>query len=334
VTTHENFSARGATRASALRRVAARGVLALVALLGPAGAAHTDDVMRLVVPFAAGSYTDNVARLIAPSLAGRLGRNVIVENRAGANGIIGADYVAHAKPDGLTLLVGGASVNTINPSIYKKLPYDPLNDLLPMARIGVLAFVLLVNPGLPVRTVPELVAYAKAHPDELSYGTPNAATLVGTESFKRGASVNILSVPYKSSPQAMSDLMGNQIQVLIADFATAMPQVQAGKARLLAVTMKQRSALLPGVPAIAETVPGFDVSAWTGLLAPGGTPSEVVRPINEALRASLAGAELQARFKTIGFDVQLMEPEEFGPYVRDEIDKWRVVARQAGVQPQ
>jgi tripartite-type tricarboxylate transporter receptor subunit TctC len=320
---------------AALRRWALRAMALLMAAgLLPVGTACADDVLRLVVPFAAGSYTDNVARLVAPGLAERLGKNVIVENRAGANGIIGADYVARAKPDGLTLLVGGASVNTVNPSVYKKLPYDPVNDLVPVARIGLLPFVLLVNPGLPVHTVSELVAYAKANPDTLSYGTPNAATLVGTESLKRSAGISLLSVPYKSSPQAMTDLMGNQIQVLIADFATAMPQVQAGKARVLAVTMKQRSALLPEVPPVSETVPDFDVSAWTGLLAPGGTPPQIVQPIYEALRTSLEDPQLRARFKAIGFEVQPMGPEEFGPYIRREIDKWRAVAREARIEPQ
>ncbi|MBV7484811.1 tripartite tricarboxylate transporter substrate binding protein [Bordetella sp. BOR01] len=315
------------------RRGFAAALLALSSLAA-AGAVRAEEVLRLVVPFAAGSYTDNVARLVAPGLAQHLGKNVIVENRAGANGIIGADFVARAKPDGLTLLVGGASVNTINPGVYKNLPYDPQRDLLPVARIGILPFMLLVNMDLPVRSVAELVQYAKAHPEKLSYGTPNAATLVGTETFKRGAGISLLSIPYKSSPQAMTDLVGNQIQVLMADFATAMPQVQAGKARLLAVTMKDRSALLPDTPPISDTVPGFDLSAWTGLLAPGKTPPEVVQPIYDALRASLADPALQAKFKNIGFDIDPMGPAEFGPYIHDEIDKWKALAREAGIEPQ
>ena len=316
-----------------MRRRLAAALLALASLAG-AGAACAEDVLRLVVPFAAGSYTDNVARLVAPGLAQHLGKNVIVENRAGANGIIGADYVARAKPDGLTLLVGGASVNTINPGVYKNLPYDPERDLLPVARIGVLPFMLLVNTDLPARSVPELIQYAKANPDKLSYGTPNAATLVGTETFKRGAAIDLLSVPYKSSPQAMTDLVGNQIQVLIADFATAMPQVRAGKARLLAVTMKDRSALLPDTPPISDTLPGFDLSAWTGLLAPGQTPPAAVQPIYDALRATLADPALQAKFKSIGFDIDPMGPAEFGPYIRAEISKWKTLAREAGIEPQ
>ncbi|OWT63985.1 Bug family tripartite tricarboxylate transporter substrate binding protein [Candidimonas nitroreducens] len=308
--------------------------LLAVASLAAAGTAGAKDILRLVVPFAAGSYTDNVARLVAPGLAQHLGKDVIVENRAGANGIIGASYVAHAKPDGLTLLVGGASVNTINPGVYKNLPYDPERDLLPVGRIGVLPFMLLVNPSLPVHTVAELISYAKAHPEKLSYGTPNAATLVGTETFKREAGIKLLSIPYKSSPQAMTDLVGNQIQVLMADFATAMPQVKTGKARLLAVTMQSRSALLPDTPPISDTVPGFDLSAWTGLLAPGKTPLATVKPVYEALRASLAAPALQAKFKNIGFEINPMGPEKFGPYIHSEIQKWKKLAHEAGIEPQ
>jgi tripartite-type tricarboxylate transporter receptor subunit TctC len=306
-----------------------------LAPLAAAGRLRAEEVVRLIVPFAAGSYTDTVARLVSPGLSQQLGKTVIVENRGGANGIIGAEYVARRVPsDGLTLLVGGASVNTINPSVYKSLPYDPERDLLPVARIGVLPFLLLVNAALPVRSVAELIQYAKANPGKLAYGTPNAATLVGSETFKRSASIDLLSVSYTSSPQAMNDLASNQIQVLIADQATATTLLQAGKVRLLAVTMKDRSSALPDTPTIADTLPGFDLSAWTGLLAPGWASPEAVRPVYEALRASLADADLQARFKAIGFDIDLMAPDAFGPYIRSEIAKWRGVARDAGIQPQ
>jgi tripartite-type tricarboxylate transporter receptor subunit TctC len=306
--------------------------------LAPLAAARrlrADEVLRLVVPFAAGSYTDTVARLVAPSLSQRLAKTVIVENRGGANGIIGADYVARRAPaDGLTLLVGGASVNTINPSVYRSLPYDPENDLLPVARIGLLPFLLLVNAALPVRSVVELIQHARANPGKLAYGTPNAATLVGSETFRRSAGIDLLSVSYTSSPQAMNDLASNQIQVLIADLATANPLLQSDKVRALAVTMTDRSSALPDLPTIGETLPGFDVSAWTGLLAPGRTPPDAVRPIYEALRASLADTDLRSKFRAIGFDVDPMGPDAFGPYIRAEIRKWRDVVREAGIQPQ
>jgi tripartite-type tricarboxylate transporter receptor subunit TctC len=316
------------------RRTFSAALLGLTPLM-TASRLRAEEVARLVVPFAAGSYTDTVARLVSPGLSRHLGKTVIVENRGGANGIIGAEYVARRAPsDGLTLLVGGASVNTINPSVYKSLPYDPERDLLPVARIGVLPFLLLVNASLPIRSVAELIQYAKAHPGKLAYGTPNAATLVGSETFKRSAGIDLLSVSYTSSPQAMNDLASNQIQMLIADQATALPLLQAGKVRLIAVTMKDRALGLPDTATIAETLPGFDLSAWTGLLAPGWATLETVRPVYEALRAALADTDLQSKFKTIGFDIDLMAPDAFGPYIRAEIAKWRDVARNAGIQPQ
>jgi tripartite-type tricarboxylate transporter receptor subunit TctC len=316
------------------RRTFSAALLGLTPLM-TASRLRAEEVARLVVPFAAGSYTDTVARLVSPGLSRHLGKTVIVENRGGANGIIGAEYVARRAPSaGLTLLVGGASVNTINPSVYKSLPYDPERDLLPVARIGVLPFLLLVNASLPIRSVAELIQYAKAHPGKLAYGTPNAATLVGSETFKRSAGIDLLSVSYTSSPQAMNDLASNQIQMLIADQATALPLLQAGKVRLIAVTMKDRASGLPDTATIAETLPGFDLSAWTGLLAPGWATLETVRPVYEALRAALADTDLQSKFKTIGFDIDLMAPDAFGPYIRAEIAKWRDVARNAGIQPQ
>jgi tripartite-type tricarboxylate transporter receptor subunit TctC len=291
-------------------------------------------VIRFIVPFAAGSYTDNVARLIVPDMAERLGQTIIVENRAGANGIIGADLVAKAAPDGLTVLVGGASVNTVNPSVYKSLPYDAVRDLLPAARIGILPFLLVTHPGLPVSTVQELIGYAKENPGKLAYATPNAATLVGMETFKRLAGIDITRVAYKSSPQAMADLVGNHVQVLIADFATAMPHVKAGRARLLAVTMPRRSPLMPDVPPMSDTVKNFDLSAWTGLLLPGGTPPAMAERLYGALRDCLASPALREKFTAIGFDVQPMGPEAFGPYVRDEIRTWAALVKDAGIEPE
>lgn len=301
--------------------------------LGPAMAADLP-VIRLVVPFAAGSYTDNVARIIAPAMGRRLNASLIIENKAGANGIIGTDYVAKSKPDGLTFLVGGASINVLNPGLYKKLPYDPVKDLQPVARFGVLPFLLLVHPGVPAKTVPELIAHARSHPGTLAYGTPNAATLVGSESFKRMARIDMLAVQYKASPQAIMDLAGGQIQVLMADFATAMPQVQAGKARLLAVTMEHGSPLLPNVPTVSETVKDFDLSAWTGLLAPAGTPPATIQRVADASLAALADKDVQKALSGIGFDVQPLGPAAFGPYVQSEMLKWNKLIKDAGIQPE
>lgn len=316
------------------RRVLVVAALMAAASAGALAQGGAAPVLRFVVPFAAGSYTDTVARIVAPGIGQRLGQTVVIENKAGANGVIGADFVAKATPDGQTVLVGGASVNTVNPNIYKSLPYDPVKDLLPVARIGLLPFVLVTNPSVPASNVPELVAYARQNPGKLAYGTPNATTLVGMETFKRGAAVAITSVPYKSSPQAVTDLMGNHIQVLIADFATAMPQVQAGKVKLLAVTMRKRSALLPDTPAISETVKDFDVSAWTGLFLPGQAAPAAAQKISDALQATLATPEVRDRLRGIGFDVQPLAPSEFGPFIRSEIQTWARLVKDAGVQPE
>ncbi|MDO9404620.1 MAG: tripartite tricarboxylate transporter substrate binding protein [Polaromonas sp.] len=322
-------SFKGATRR--------RGFLLGAVMLGAstlAAAQGNQQVVRLIVPFAAGSYTDNVARIIAPGLGERLGQTVIIENKAGANGVIGADHVAKAAPDGQTFLVGGASVNTVNPGVYKSLPYDPVKDLAPVARFGILPFVLVVHPDVPARTTPELIAYAKKNPGKLAYGTPNSSTLVGMETFKRTAGIDITSVPYKASPQAMTDLVGNHVQVLMADFATAMPQVRAGKARLLGVTMKDRSPLLPDAAPMADSVRDFDLSAWTGLFAPGTTPPAAVKRVSDALLATLATKETQERLGAIGFDVKPMPSDVFAPYVRSEIQTWTRLIREAGIQPE
>jgi tripartite-type tricarboxylate transporter receptor subunit TctC len=286
------------------------------------------------VPFAAGSYTDTIVRMVSPALGEKLQATIVVDNRPGANGIIAADAVAKSAKDGLTLLMGGTSANAANPGLYKSLPYDPVNDLVPVARFGVLPFLLVVNSDVPAKTVPELIDYAKQNPGKLAYATPNSVTLVGMETFKRGAGVDILSVPYKSSPQAMLDLVGGRVQVLIADFATAMPHVKAGKARVIAVTMPKRSPLLPDVPAVADVVKGYDISAWNGLFAPAGTPREMLVRIGDAVTAVLGTREMQEKLSTVGFDVAPMGPDAFGPYVREQITTWGRLIRETGITPE
>lgn len=303
-------------------------------LLAPVEASAASSVIRFIVPFAAGSYTDNVARILAPAVAQRLNASIIVENRPGANGIIGADYVAKSKPDGLTLLVGGASVNTIDPAVYKSLPYDPVRDLVPVVRLGVLPFLFVTNPSIPANNIAELVAYAKKNPGKVSCATPNSSTLVGIETFKRIAGVDILTVPYKSSQQAMTDLIGNQVQMMIADFASGMPMVRSGKVRLLAVSMGRRSSLLPNTPTVNETIKGFDLTAWTGLLAPHETPPAIVNRVYAAVSAALATPDLQAKLKMIGFDVQPLGPAQFGSYMQTDIATWGRLAKEAGIKPQ
>jgi tripartite-type tricarboxylate transporter receptor subunit TctC len=305
---------------------------ALAAAYGPVWAQAKP--VRIVVPFAAGSYTDNVLRIALPGLSEKLGASIVVDNRPGANGIIAADAVAKSAPDGLTFLMGGASANAANPSLYKTLPYDPVKDLVPVVRFGLLPFVLLVNPSVPAKSVPELIDHAKKNPGKLAYATPNSATLVGMETFKRSAGVDILQVPYKSSPQAMLDLVAGQVQVLIADFATAMPHVRSGKARVIAATMARRTPLMPDVPVIAEVLKGYDISAWNGLFAPAGTPREAMSKVAEAAMAALAQRDVQDKLSGIGFEISPMGPESFGPYVREQIGVWAQIIRDSGIKPE
>lgn len=290
--------------------------------------------VRLVIPFAVGSYTDNFARIVVPVFSERLGTTVVIDNRPGANGIVAADAVAKAAPDGLTLLLGGSSAIAINPGLYKSLPYDPVKDLIPVARSGSLPFLLVVHPSVPATGVPELIAYAKQNPGKLAYATPNSSSLMAMEMFKRRAGVDILSVPYKSSPQAMLDMVANQVQVQIADYATAIPHVRSGKARVLAVTMSTPSALLPGVPTVDDVLKGFDVSAWNGLFAPRGTPAATMSRIADAWIAALSMREVQERLATMGFDVSTMGPDAFGPYVREQIDTWTRLVQETGIKPE
>jgi tripartite-type tricarboxylate transporter receptor subunit TctC len=232
--------------------------------------------IKLVIPFAAGSATDAAGRVLAQALAQRLGQNVIVDNRAGANGQIAAMLVSQSPADGYTLFMTTNSTHSANPHIYKSLPYDPVRDFAPIARVGTLAFMLVVNTDLPVANTKELIAYAIAHPGELSYGTASTASLVGAETINVMAHTDLVGVGYKASPQAILDLVAGRLQVMVADFATAMPQVKAGKLRVLGVTTAKRSALLPGVPPIADTLKGFDMTSWNGLFAPAGTPQPIV----------------------------------------------------------
>jgi len=290
--------------------------------------------IRMIVPFAAGSNTDAVARLIAPGLGERLGATIIIDNRAGANGVIGADAVAKAAPDGLTFLVGGASINVVNPALYKTLPYDPLRDLVPVARIGLAPLMLVVHPSLPFSNVAGLIDYAKKNPGKIAYGTPSSITMVTMETLKREAGIDMLSVPYKSSPQAITDLIANQIQIIASDFATAIQHVKAGKMRVIAVTMAKRSSLLPDVPTVDDVLKGFDITAWTAVFAPRGTAPETVARMATAIEAVLATRDVQDKLANIGFDIAPLGQEAFSRYVPAEIQNWSRLIRQAGIQPE
>lgn len=310
-------------------------MLLLTALPLPVSAeVYPSKPIKLVIAFAAGSATDSAGRLLAQELARRLGQNVIVENRAGANGQIAAVLVARSAADGHTLFMTTNSTHGANPHLYKKLAYDPIKDFAPIVRIGTLPFMLVVNPELPANNTAEFIAYARAHRGGLSYGTASTASLVGAETINHLAGLDLVRVGYSSSPQAILDLVAGRLQVMVADFTTAMPQVKAGKLRVLAVTTAKPTTLLPDVPPIAQTLAGFDITSWNGIFAPAGTPRGVVARLEREILDILSRPEIRERFAAIGFEIDPMNTAEFSRYVREQIAYWGKLVRDAEIPPE
>ena len=298
-----------------------------------AQAAYPNAPISLVVPFAAGSGTDAVARIVVKKLGERLNQPVLVDNKAGANGQIAASYVAKAKPDGYTLLMTTNTSHSANPSLVKDLKYDPIKDFTPVARVGELPFALMVSAKDPAKTMGEWLDFARANPGKLSYATPNSTSLVSSETIKRIGKVDVLGVPYKSSPQALTDLISGVVQMYVADVGSSMGMIKAGSVRVLAVTTKQPLSSLPGVPPIAESIPGFDLTSWNGIFGPAGVPKDVVNKLNTELQAVLADKDVQAQLKQIGFEVWPSKtPDEFSRYVADQLVHWASMIRQAGIR--
>jgi tripartite-type tricarboxylate transporter receptor subunit TctC len=312
-----------------LRATASLCFLAIFPFLAQAQSYPTRPI-TLVVSFAAGSGTDAVARIIAPKLSERLKQPVVVENKAGANGQIAAEFVKNAKPDGYTLWMTTNTTHSANPSLYKELRYDPIKDFTPIVLTGELPFALVVSNDLPAKNMKEFIAYAKANPGKISYATPNSTSLVGSETLRVQAKIEIVGVPYKSSPQALTDTMGG-----IADFGSALPQMRAGKVRVLGVTPARGSKILPDVPPIAKEVPGFDLTSWNGIFAPAGTPKEIVDRICAEVLAILSEKEVQDKLALTGFEVHPSKtPAEFQKYVADQLAHWTRMIKAAGIKPE
>ena len=298
-----------------------------------AQASYPSAPISLVVPFAAGSGTDSVARIVVKKLGDRLNQPVLVDNKAGANGQIAATFVAKAKPDGYTLLMTTNTSHSANPSLVKDLKYDPIKDFTPVARVGELPFALMVSAKDTAKSMGEWLDHARANPGKLSYATPNSTSLVSSETIKRIGKVDVLGVPYKSSPQALTDLIGGVVQMYVADVGSSMGMIKAGSVRVLAVTTKQPLSSLPGVPPIAESIPGFDLTSWNGIFGPAGMSKDVVNKLNTEFQAVLADKEVQAQLKQIGFEVWPSKtPEEFSRYVSDQLTHWASMIRQAGIR--
>jgi tripartite-type tricarboxylate transporter receptor subunit TctC len=299
-----------------------------------AQAQYPNKPIRLVVPFAAGSATDSIARVVAQALIERLGQTVIVDPKPGASGQIAAELVAKSAPDGYTLFMTTNTSHSANPAMFKKLPYDPIKDFAPILLVGEVPFALVVNNTVPVKTTAELIAYAKANPGKLSFPFASSTAQVAGETLRVMSGIDAVAVAYKSSPQAATDLISGQTQFYFIDFGTGLPHIKSGRMRALAATNK-RTELLPGLPAMSETLLGFALTSWNGVLAPAGTPKEIVARLNTELRAVLTRPDLRERLNVIGLEVMgTGTPEEFGSFLQVELDKWAKWVKDAGIQPE
>jgi tripartite-type tricarboxylate transporter receptor subunit TctC len=310
------------------------GLLALYFLIHPAAHAETypSRPVHFIVGFTAGGPTDIVARIIGEWLSDHLGQQFVVENRAGSGGMIAANAVVNAPPDGYTILFVGPN-NAIGASLYKNLPFNFLRDTAPVAGIMRLANIMVVPPSLPVRSVAEFIDYAKAHPGELSFASSGNGTSVhmSGELFKAMTGINIVHVPYRGSSAAFPDLMTGKVHVMFDNLPGSIEFVRSGQLRALGVTTAKRSDALPDVPAIGEIVPGYEASVWYGIAAPKDTPPEAINTLNKAMAVALAEPKMKARLAELGGIAMPMSPEEFGKLVVDETQKWAKVVKLAGI---
>ena len=290
--------------------------------------------IRIVVPYPPGGPTDVLARIVASRLPDALGQQVVLDNKPGASGMIGAEIVAKAAPDGYTLLAN-ASVHVINPGLYPTMPFDAIADFVPVTLLATVPLILVVNNDLPVKSVRELIAYAKANPARLNFASSGnaAAPHLAGESFKLAAGVAMQHVPYKGSAPAITDLIGGQVQLMFDSMPSAMPHVKAGKIRPLAVTTARRVAAVPDLPTVAEAgVPGYDISTWYGIWAPRGTPRDIALRLQFEIAKVLRLPEVRERFAGLGAEPVGNTPDEFAAYCRSELDKWARVVRESGAK--
>ena len=304
-----------------------------------AGAARADDYpsrpIRLIVPYAAGGGADSVARIIAKRVGETIGQTIVIENRGGAGSIIGTELVNKSDPDGYTLLLGQSGPISINPAVYKTLPYDPLKDFAPVTMTTAYPYIMVVNPALGVKTLQEFVALARSKPGELNYGTTGvgAANHLVTELFDSKAGIQMAHIPYRGTALAVTDLIAGQVQVVFADPISALQHINAGTLLALAVTSKERSPVAPAVPTIAESgYPGFDAIAWHGILAPANTPPAIVRNLNTEIVAALKDPETKALLEKQAMQTVGSSPEAFADFIKQDIAVWKEVAEQAKVE--
>ncbi|WP_398479473.1 Bug family tripartite tricarboxylate transporter substrate binding protein [Tardiphaga sp.] len=312
-----------------------------VALIGAATGAmaqtanYPNRPITLVLPFAAGSGTDTTTRLIAKELGTALNTTTVIDNKAGANGSIAASFVARAPADGYTLFVTTNTTHSANPYLLKTMNYDPIKDFTPIARTGDLPFMLVINPEIPANTVEELIALAKKNPGKYTYASGSSSAIVSGATFARLAGIDMLHVPYKSSPPAMTDVIAGRVSMMFTDVPTGLPHVNAKSLKALAVTTKYRSKIMPDLPTMDEAgVKGFDVTSWQGYLGPANLPKDIVVKLNAEIRKIVERPDIQKELAGRGMEAFSGTPEEFDAFLKDQLVVWQKLIEGAGIEKQ
>ena len=316
------------------------GFLAALACTALAvGVAHAQTYptksITFVVPFAAGSATDNLARVISEQMSTSWKQSVVIDNKPGASGFIAAQQVASAKPDGYTVFITSNTTHASNSALFKTLPYDPVKDFEPIAVLGTVPLAMVVHPSIPATNVKELIAYAKANPGKISFGSGSTSSRMAGEMLKSLAGVDMVNIQYKSNPQAVTDLLGGQIQLVIADVVTTMPHAKAGKIRALAVSTAKRTPIAPELPTVAESgLPGYEMIGWFAAYVPAKTPKDVVTKLNAEIVRILGAPETRARLAAVGIETLTSTPEGLAEFQRNETAKWAKLVKEAGIVPE
>ncbi len=321
-------------------RLTRRAICVALALAGSAAwapamaQAWPQRPITFIVPFAAGTATDVMARFIAENLSKSHNMTAIIDNRPGASASIGASAVARAAPDGYTILLGSSTTHAANAALFTKLSYDPVKDFKPVTLLGYVPQVMMVNAQSPIKSIDEFIAHAKAHRGKVNYAQGSSGNLLPAEILNRRKELGMTMVSYKSPPQAMQDLLGNQVDVMFGDLSVSISNINGGKLRPLAVTSKTPHPLLPGVAPLANTLDGFELTTWMAMFAPAGTPDEIVERLRSAVHATLSDPAVAARVSDAGMRVQLSTSQELAAYVTSETRKWGGYVKEAQVQPQ
>ena len=307
-------------------------LILLAMLVAAPAAAWPDRPVKFVVSFAPGTATDNLARVLADALTTTLGQPIVIDNKPGAQGSIGANQVAKAAPDGHTILIGSATTQAAAASLLKTVPYDPVKDFAPVTRLGHIAQVLVVKADAPYRDVAALVAAARAQPGKLNYGQGSSGNLLPSATLVKRLGLDVARVSYRSPPQAMAEVLSGQVQFMFIDLSAALGQIRAGTLRPLAVSSARESALLPGVPPIGDTLKGFELLTWFAMYAPAGTPAAIVDTLNAATRKALADPAVAAKLVAMGFEMYAGTPAELGAFTAAEVAKWKALVAETGIE--